>query len=107
MGTPSFFKKNSFSLIKPSNPGFSRPMELSIPAGVSQVRGGGFPRRGLRVIVFVTIAPNFLKSAKSLNSSAYPKVHEAAITGFFNQSFPIFIFSLGCILSLTKEFPEH
>ena len=35
-------------------PGFASPIELSIPASVSAIRGGGFPSRGSGVTVFVT-----------------------------------------------------
>ena len=41
-----------------STPGFCRPMELSIPAGVSTVRGWGLPSRGRSVTAFVTNAPS-------------------------------------------------
>ena len=42
----------------PSRPLFGRPIELIIPAGVSKIRGGGFPARGSGVIVFETKAEN-------------------------------------------------
>jgi hypothetical protein len=45
-------------------------MELSIPEGVSHVRGGIFPVRGFTVTVLVTTAPNFFKSMNPANSSA-------------------------------------
>ncbi len=38
-------------------PGFWRPIEFSIPPGVSVTRGGRFPRRGLRVVPLQQIAP--------------------------------------------------
>ena len=40
-----------------SMPGPCRPMELSIPDGVSAIRGVGRPCRGLLITDFVTIAP--------------------------------------------------
>ena len=41
---------------KPSSPLLGSPIELTIPAGVSQSRGGGLPARGSGVIVFETKA---------------------------------------------------
>ncbi len=48
----------------PSRPGFSIPIEFSIPDGVSTTRGGGFPARAWRVTVFVTIPPIALRSTR-------------------------------------------
>ena len=39
-------RKGSSSRIKASTPGFCSPTELSIPRGVSAIRGGGLPSRG-------------------------------------------------------------
>src|SRR3970282_1022909 len=58
-------------------------MELSIPPGVSTIRGGGFPCRECIVTVLTMMAPNALRSKKRVNSVPYPKVPEAVITGFF------------------------
>ena len=44
-------------------PGFSRPMALIMPAGVSVTRGGGLPVRASAVTVLGTYAANG-KSAK-------------------------------------------
>ena len=49
---------------KPSSPLFGRPIELIIPAGVSQSRGGGLPARGSGVIVFETNAENGKSSSE-------------------------------------------
>jgi hypothetical protein len=38
------------------------PIELTIPDGVSKIRGGGFPARGSGVIVFDTNAENGKRS---------------------------------------------
>ena len=46
-------------------PSLSRPMELSMPAAVSTVRGGGLPARGLLVIVLGRMAPRRSNSSKS------------------------------------------
>ena len=53
-----------------SMPTFCRPMALSIPAGVSTMRGGGLPGRGFRVTVLVTIPPSRGRSTKPANSLA-------------------------------------
>ena len=44
MGMPR--SNASRSCKKSSTPGFWRPIELTIPAGVSAMRGGGLPARG-------------------------------------------------------------
>ena len=53
---------------------FGSPIELIIPAGVSQRRGGGLPARGSGVIVFETKAEK-----GNCRSSASPKARRAAI----------------------------
>ena len=58
----------------PSRPLFGSPIELIIPAGVSQIRCGALPARGSGVIVFETKA----EKGKS-SSSASPKTRRAAI----------------------------
>ena len=45
-----------------SMPTFCRPIELSIPAGVSSMRCVGEPERGRSVVVLLTIAPRRLMS---------------------------------------------
>ena len=52
---------------KASSPGFCKPMELSIPAGVSTMRWGGLPPRGCGVMVLVTSPP---KRAKSVSGKS-------------------------------------
>ena len=42
---------------KPCTPGFWRPIELTIPAGVSAMRGGGLPALAAGVVVLGSIAP--------------------------------------------------
>ena len=44
-----------------SIPGPCNPIELSMPLGVSAIRGVGLPVRGLVIIDFVTIAPSSVK----------------------------------------------
>ena len=48
----------SFWSRKARSPTFSRPIELSIPEGVSNMRCGGLPARGLSVTVLVTMPPS-------------------------------------------------
>ena len=45
-------------------------MALSIPAGVSTIRGGGLPGRGFTVTVLVTIPPNRVRSTSAASSLA-------------------------------------
>src|SRR5206468_2219693 len=56
MGTPSSASRGRSSAAKRSRPGLARPIELTIPDGVSAIRGGGFPSRGWSVTVLVTNA---------------------------------------------------
>ena len=48
-----------------STPGFCRPIELSIPAGVSVTRGVGLPIRGLSVVPLQQIPPSRSTSTTS------------------------------------------
>ena len=64
-----------------SIPGFSRPMQFNMPAGVSAILKPGLPARGRGVIPFEIIAPTCFKSIKSSYSTPKPKVPEAPITG--------------------------
>ena len=63
-------------------PGFGSPIELSIPDGVSTVRGVTFPLRGRGVTVLVTRAPSLVRSTTDPYSAPKPEVPEAVITGF-------------------------
>src|SRR4051794_31216752 len=71
-----------------STPGFWRPIELSIPAGVSVTRGGGLPRRGLSVVPLQQIAPSAWTSTTSPYSRPYPNVPDATSTGLSSTSAP-------------------
>src|SRR3972149_4153032 len=71
--------------MKASTPGFCRPIELSIPEGVSEVRGGELPSLGSRVSDLVMRAPRRRRSKKGAYSCPIPKVPEAGITGFFRR----------------------
>ena len=55
-GTGSSASRGRSSARKPSRPLLGRPIELSIPPGVSQIRRGALPARGSGVIVFETKA---------------------------------------------------
>src|SRR3990172_3355237 len=88
-------------------PSFCRPMELSMLDAHSQIRGGGFPRRGLSVTVFATRAPKLLRSIKLLYSRPEPNVPDAGITGLFifiparlTLRFTLILFSVNTLLSL-------
>jgi len=51
-----------------STPTFCSPIAFSIPAGVSQIRGGALPACGASDNPFVQIPPSLDKSTKSANS---------------------------------------
>src|SRR5689334_2192819 len=61
-------------------------MELIIPPSVSHKRGGGLPRMGSRDRPLTTIPPIAFRSATFSNSTPYPYVPEAAITGFCSSA---------------------
>src|SRR5579864_1837331 len=63
-----------------STPGFCRPIALSMPDGVSAMRLGSFPARGLRVVPLVTIAPRAERSTWGA-SKPYANVPEATRSG--------------------------
>src|SRR3990172_11289565 len=63
------------------------PIELSMPASVSQTRGVGLPVRSLGVTLLVTQAPSRAKSMTRLCSS--PNVPDAGISGFFRVRPPM------------------
>ena len=60
--------QGSFSAMKPCRPGFSRPIALIIPPGVSATRCGGFPGRGSRLTAFVTSPPISSRGMRSAYS---------------------------------------
>jgi hypothetical protein len=78
----------SFSERNSSMPTFWRPIALSIPASVSQIRGGGFPRQGRAERPFTEIAPREPRSTNPSNSSPYPNVPDAVAMGFFSWRRP-------------------
>src|SRR5690242_19379583 len=62
-------------------PTFCRPIEFSMPPGVSATRGWGLPRRGSMVTPLETMAPSALMSKCFANSKPQLKQPEAGITG--------------------------
>ncbi len=73
-GTGSCASSGRSSTRNPANPLLGNPIELIIPAGVSQIRCGSLPALGSGVIVFETNAEN----GNSARSSS-PKTRRAAI----------------------------
>ena len=64
-GTGSSASCGRSSARKPSRPLFGSPIELIIPAGVSQIRRGSLPARGSGVIVFETKAEKGKSSSRA------------------------------------------
>src|SRR5690348_14070320 len=81
-GTPSSARRGRWSSQKRSSPGLASPIEFTIPAGVSTIRGGGLPSRGRRVTVLVTKAPSPSVPAASASSVPEP------LTSGFASSIP-------------------
>ena len=75
-GTGSSASSGRSARRNPSRPLFGSPIELMSPSGDSHSRGGGFPCRGSRVMVFET---NASKGKLSGSRRASPKVRRAAI----------------------------
>ena len=65
---PHCRRYGSFSRSKPSTPTFSRPIELSMPDAVSQMRGVALPKRGVGEIPLVTRPPSARRSVSPSNS---------------------------------------
>ena len=82
-GAPICLVLGRISRLNTSSPGFSRPIQLSMPDGVSATRTPGFPALGSGVIPLEMTAPISLRSRKSLYSTPNPKVPEAPMTGVF------------------------
>ena len=69
-----------------STPGFWRPIELSIPPGVSVTRGVGLPILGFSVVPLQQIPPSRSTSTTSPYSTPYPNVPDATRIGFGRTS---------------------
>src|SRR5438067_11143223 len=63
-------------------------MALSMPDGVSTVRGGALPARAAFVTVFGMTPPSLAKSTNGTISFAYPNVPDATRTGLRRTSRP-------------------
>src|SRR5450756_219818 len=82
--TPDSAREGSTSSTRASTPLFSRPIELSMPHGVSQMRGPGLPPRGFSVTDLRMMPPTAARSMTEESSAPYPAVPEASMTGFFS-----------------------
>src|SRR5260370_1307125 len=71
-----------------STPGPCSPIALSIPLGVSAMRGGGVPSRGRKKMPFETMPPSARRSSSG-TSVPYPNVPEAPSTGPRSFSAPM------------------
>src|SRR6478735_9035158 len=69
-----------------STPGFWRPIEFSMPPGVSVTRGVGLPIRALSVVPLQQIPPRRSTSTTSPYSTPYPNVPDATRIGFGRTS---------------------
>src|ERR1019366_9287135 len=76
----------SLSATNARTPIFCRPTAFIMPAGVSMMRGLAFPAIGSRDRPLVTKAPIRSSETISSNSTPYPKVPLAAITGEPNST---------------------
>ena len=73
---------------KASIPGPCNPIELSMPDGVSAIRGVGLPYRGLFITDFVTTAP-ISRSAKNCDNSLPELAHPLAVKmGVLKKALP-------------------
>ena len=80
-GTSQVAQTGAISAMMRSGPRFCRPIEFSMPEGVSATRGCGFPARGSGVTPFETTAPSRFTSNCRANSIPQLNVPEAGITG--------------------------
>ncbi len=71
-----------------SMPGPCRPIELSMPLGVSAIRGVGRPDRGLSMTDLVTIAPILDTSMNCASSRPAPAQPDAVMIGFGSSTWP-------------------
>src|SRR3984893_4490533 len=79
----------SFSSTNRWTPMPCSPMAFSMPAGVSTIRGGGWPSRAVRNSPLTATPPSEARSTVSAYSTPYPKQPLAAINGFFRVRAPI------------------
>ncbi len=73
--------------MKASIPGPCSPIELSMPLGVSDMRGVARPARGFSMMLLVTIAPSSVISKKASNSRP-AAAHPLAVKTGLGKSIP-------------------
>src|SRR3954471_19737263 len=80
------------------------PIAFSMPAGVSTIRGGGWPSRSLRNNPLTATPPSVDRSTTSAYSTPYPKHPLAAISGLASVSDPI---ETERFMSVCERVPEN
>ena len=90
----NWLKNFNFSLFTTSSPGFSSPIEFSIPPYVSATRGVGLPGHGIFATPFVVTAPSLFKSTNSSKERVQFEVSS------FIQSFKRLLSNLFVCLSI-------
>ena len=86
---PRSRSSGSFSRTKRWTPMPCRPIAFSMPAGVSAIRGGGWPWRSLRKRPLTATPPSDERSTTSSYSRPYPKQPLAAMIGLGSSSEPM------------------
>src|SRR6185503_4839883 len=86
---PSRCSSGSFSAMNRWTPMPCRPIALSMPDGVSTMRGGGCPSRSARNSPFTATPPSDDRSTMSPYSTPYPKQPLAAINGLASVNDPM------------------
>ena len=86
-------------------PGPCKPIELSMPLGVSAMRGVGRPARGLIIIDLVTTAPIDLKSKNCDNS--FPELAQplAVNSGVGNQASANLVEKSKLLINFYQRYP--
>src|SRR3712207_4336796 len=77
------------------------PIALSIPDGVSHIRGVGLPRHAVCVIDLTMTPPSAERSTSSGASRPAAYVPDATSTGVFSATFPSFT-SISAIVSVPR-----
>jgi hypothetical protein len=101
--TPRLISHGRSSLMKFSTPLFWIPIALSIPDGVSHMRGVGFPFHGTSVMDLTMIPPRRVMSMNAAPSRPAPKVPDATRTGLSRLRAPSFVerSTLGVLLFIS------
>ena len=83
----SYWRRNGIcSAMNRSMPGFCRPTQFKMPAGVSAMRGAGLPRRSVGVRPLTPMPPSRDRSKNSPYSWPKPNVPDAVVTGFLSAT---------------------